>query len=132
MARQPVRKKMYRTMQGRMVDIDKLRSSNLETPAVGNMGVNARGDVLGKNGQIIKSKDAVMKQYYETPKGKAQDTTVKKTQKVTPIPQPRVEQVQVMNPTVEKVKPTPVNIIKKAPKKEEPKSGIDAALDGLE
>ena len=56
MARQPVRKKMYRTMQGRMVDIDKLRSSNLETPAVGNMGVNARGDVLGKNGQIIKSK----------------------------------------------------------------------------
>ena len=119
-------------MQGRMVDIDKLRSSNLETPAVGNMGVNARGDVLGKNGQIIKSKDAVMKQYYETPKGKAQDTTVKKTQKVTPIPQPRVEQVQVMNPTVKKVKPTPVNIIKKAPKKEEPKSGIDAALDGLE
>ena len=41
-ARAP-RKKMYRTMQGRMVDIEKLRAANESVQAVGNMNVNARG-----------------------------------------------------------------------------------------
>ena len=134
MARQPVRKKMYRTMQGRMVDIDKLRSTNLDTPAVGNMNVNARGDLLGKNGAVVQPKEQIMKQYYQTPKGQAQDTPVKKTQKSNPIPQPRVEQVQTMNPTAPStpaVKTKTIDTFK--PKTEKTsKGGIDAALDGLE
>ena len=36
-ARAP-RKRMYRTMQGRMVDIEKLRAANETVRAVGNMG----------------------------------------------------------------------------------------------
>ena len=65
------RRRMYKTMQGRMVDIDKLRGANENVQAVGNMRVNARGDVLGPNGTIVKKKEKVMKEYYETPKGKA-------------------------------------------------------------
>ena len=41
-ARAP-RKRMYRTMQGRMVDIEKLRAANESVQAVGNMNVNAKG-----------------------------------------------------------------------------------------
>ena len=48
------RRKMYRTMQGRMVDIEKLRGANENIQAVGNMKVNARGDVLGPGGTVIK------------------------------------------------------------------------------
>ena len=133
MARQPTRKRMYRTMQGRMVDIDKLRAANLDTPAVGNMGVNARGDVLGPKGVIAKPKEQVMKEYYQTPKGRAQDTPVPKSPRpATQIPQPRVEQVQTMNPTVQEIKPAPKRTVKTAPKQEKSKSGIDAALDGIE
>ena len=43
-ARAP-RKRMYRTMQGRTVDIEKLRAANESVQAVGNMQVNAKGDV---------------------------------------------------------------------------------------
>jgi hypothetical protein len=50
MAQQPTRRKMYRTMQGRMVDIEKLRASNEGVRAVGNMNVNARGDMVGSGG----------------------------------------------------------------------------------
>ena len=57
MAQQPVRKKMYRTMQGRLVDIDKLRATNETVKAVGNMNVNARGDVIGQGGRVIQTKD---------------------------------------------------------------------------
>ena len=55
------RRKLYRTMQGRMVDIEKLRSANESVQAVGNMNVNARGDVLGKGGQIVTPKETVIK-----------------------------------------------------------------------
>ena len=50
MVARPARKRMYRTMQGRMVDIEKLRAANESVRAVGNMNVNARGDVLGPGG----------------------------------------------------------------------------------
>jgi len=122
------RKKMYRTMQGRMVDIEKLRGANEQVPAVGNMRVNARGDVLGPGGAILKSKESVMKEYYETPKGRAIDTPrAKQPPKPRVAPQPQVQQ---MNPQVEQPKVTKqVNTFKP---KETPRSGIDAALDGIE
>ena len=135
--RQPTRKRMYRTMQGRMVDIDKLRAQNETVPAVGNMSVNARGDVIGQGGKIVKAKESVMKEYYQTPKGAAQDTPVKKAPvtKSQPIPQPQVQQVQTMNPTVQEPKPASrrtTRTTKTASKTESTKSGIDAALDGIE
>lgn len=127
---QPTRKKMYRTMQGRLIDIDKLRASNETVRAVGNMGVNARGDVIGQGGRILKSKDDVMKEYYKTPKGQVEDTPIKK-EKTQSIPQKEVVQTKVINPTVQsqpktqQVKTTTTDMFK-------PKSGIDAALDGIE
>lgn len=121
-------------MQGRMVDIDKLRAQNENIPAVGNMGVNARGDVIGQGGKIIKPKEQVMRDYYETPRGAAKDTPVKKSPivKPQPISQPKIEQVQTMNPTVQAPKTSTRRAVKTTPKTESTKSGIDAALDGLE
>lgn len=47
-------KQIYRSMQGKQVDMHKIMHQNELTVAVGNMKVNARGDELGPNGQIIK------------------------------------------------------------------------------
>lgn len=57
-------KKSYRTALGKSVDMDTIRLSNEETIAVGNMKVNARGDELGPGGQILKSRNEVMDDYY--------------------------------------------------------------------
>ena len=65
MVARPTRKRMYKTMQGRMVDIEKLRAANESVRAVGNMNVNARGDVLGKGGAVVKPKTEVIAKYYE-------------------------------------------------------------------
>jgi len=137
--RPPARKKMYRTMQGRMVDIDKLRAQNEDTPAVGNMNVNARGDVLGPGGRIAKPKEAVMREYYETPKGAVEDTPRNKV-----IPEPKVQPSPPVQPKQTAPAPQPVveqpiqtrrnqppKVIK-TQKKAEPKKGIDAALDGID
>jgi hypothetical protein len=57
--------RMYRTAQGKPIDIDNLRLSNESTIAVGNMKVNARGDQLGPGGIVDKSRNQVMDQHYK-------------------------------------------------------------------
>jgi|TARA_R110000782_G_scaffold130640_1_gene222334 hypothetical protein len=127
-ARAP-RKRMYRSMQGRMIDIEKLRAANETIKAVGNMNVNARGDVIGQGGQVVKTKQEVVAKYYEQPKGKVSEAPAKKViapKKVAQAPQPKA--VAIKAPAPKKVA-TP----KVAPKKTTaPKKGIEAALDGLE
>ena len=115
-------------MQGRMVDIEKLRAANESVQAIGNMNVNARGDVLGAGGKIVTPKETVIKKYYEQPKGMVSDTPTKG--KTMPAPQHRaVETKKVARPKVSTPKAAPKVAQKKTVA---PKKGIDAALDGLE
>jgi len=125
-------KKMYRTMQGRMVDIEQLRSANESTLAVGNMNVNARGDVLGAGGQIVTPKETVIKKYYEQPKGMVDDTPIRN--KPTPVSQPQAKAVETKAVKTKAVEPKKAATPRVAtPKKTvAPKKGIDEALDGLE
>ena len=121
-ARAP-RKKMYKSMQGRMIDIEKLRAANESVQAVGNMKVNARGDVLGAGGKIVTPKETVIRKYYEQPKGMVSDTPTRPR----PMPAPK----QPVKQAVEKATPKKV-VAPKAKPKSTPKKGIDEALDGLE
>src|SRR5210317_177623 len=137
------RKRMYRTMQGRMVDIEKLRAANESVQAVGNMNVNARGDVLGAGGQVVTPKEQIIKKYYEQPKGMVSDTPTKGKPMPAPKSEP-VKTVQKMTPVAAKstpkktAAPQPKKVVVKPVETSKPKtestakSGIDAALDGLE
>jgi hypothetical protein len=116
---------MYRTMQGRYIDIEKLRGANEDARAVGNMNVNARGDILGRSGQVVQTKQEVVKKYYEMPRGRVDDTPARMKQTPAPQPQPK---------TIES-KPVPQPKVTRQPRTKTtstPKKGIDAALDGLE
>ena len=53
-------------MRGKMVDMDQLEQRNELTPAVGNSRVNARGDELGPGGKIVRKREDLMREYYET------------------------------------------------------------------
>ena len=54
----------FTTAHGKLIDIDNLRLQNEKTIAVGNMKVNARGDALGRGGEIIQGRNQVMSQQY--------------------------------------------------------------------
>lgn len=56
--------KLYTTMQGKQLDMEKLALKNELTPAVGNAKVNARGDELGPGGQIIRKREDILADYY--------------------------------------------------------------------
>jgi len=53
-------KTIYRTMQGKEIDMGKLINQNETTIAVGNMRVNARGDRIGPGGKIIQTREQVL------------------------------------------------------------------------
>jgi hypothetical protein len=55
----------YKSMQGKIVDMDKLAQKNELAPAVGNVRMNARGDKLGPGGKIVQRREDQVAAYYE-------------------------------------------------------------------
>jgi hypothetical protein len=56
--------KGYRTALGKVIDMDNIRLANEDVIAIGNMKVNARGDELGAGGEVVKTRNQVMDEYY--------------------------------------------------------------------
>lgn len=57
-------KKIYKTAQGRTIDLGALVLQNENTRAVGNMGVNARGDRVNSRNQPIDSRNRQVARQY--------------------------------------------------------------------
>lgn len=56
--------KVYRTAQGKVVDIGALQLKNEEVRAVGNVPVNARGDLIDSNNRPIDTKNQQVSRQY--------------------------------------------------------------------
>lgn len=57
-------KQVYKTAQGKTIDMGSLALRNEQTRAVGNMGVNARGDILDSNNNVVSKKTAQVRKQY--------------------------------------------------------------------
>ena len=55
---------IYKTAQGKSLDLGQVQMQNETVRAVGNMGVNARGDRLDSQNQIIEKRARMAAQYY--------------------------------------------------------------------
>lgn len=62
MAMKEQQRQVYRTARGKVVDMNKLINQNELTIAVGNAKVNARGDKLGPNGEIVKTREEILRE----------------------------------------------------------------------
>ncbi len=47
------------TMRGEAIDMNRLRAINSDTPAIGNASLNARGDIIGKHGVVLKTQEQI-------------------------------------------------------------------------
>jgi hypothetical protein len=57
-------REVYRSANGKAVDMGALRLQNEKTRAVGNMKVNARGDEINERGQVIRKKTEQVNNQY--------------------------------------------------------------------
>ena len=53
-----------RTMRGKLLDMGSLVNKNAKKVALGNASMNARGDIVGRRGVIVKSREAVVQEYH--------------------------------------------------------------------
>jgi hypothetical protein len=56
---------VYRSAQGKPIDMSKLAARNEKIRAVGNMNVNARGDTLDGNNRVIQDNTKRVKTNYQ-------------------------------------------------------------------
>ena len=54
-----------KTMQGKTLDIGAIMAQNETTIALGNASMNARGDIIGPGGQIVRRKEQVAQEYHK-------------------------------------------------------------------
>lgn len=54
----------HRSAMGKDIDMAALRQKNEKIRAVGNMNVNARGDIIDSNGQVINDNNKRVNEYY--------------------------------------------------------------------
>jgi hypothetical protein len=88
-------RKVYRTANGKTIDIGALQLRNENVRAVGNMPVNSRGDLLDANNKPIDSRNDQVARQYRKQVGAAQTSQVRSSQraqadaiKPTEIPTP--------------------------------------------
>jgi hypothetical protein len=65
--------KVYTSVRGREIDMEKLSLRNETEIAVGNAKLNARGDEIGAGGQIIRTREQILQDYYAANPRSVQD-----------------------------------------------------------
>jgi hypothetical protein len=57
--------KVYTSVRGKEIDMERLSLKHETEPAVGNARMNARGDELGAGGKIVKTREQILQDYYK-------------------------------------------------------------------
>lgn len=67
-----------RTAMGDWIDMGALVARNSHVVALGNAGMNARGDIVDRQGNVLKSREVVVQEYYNSnPKRVSQSVSLK-------------------------------------------------------
>ena len=95
--------KQYRTAQGKIVDLGALQLQNEHVRAVGNMPVNARGDLLDSHNRPIDTRNQQVARQYRKQVSNVQDAPVYSSRQRTtpPAPQPVAAQPVAAQPVAE-------------------------------
>lgn len=97
-------KRVYKTANGKSINIDAVIAQNEESIAIGNMRVNARGDELGPGGRIERTRDKVLQEYYKLNTPVASDNIPTPRENIAPdLIDDWVEPVVVQEEIVEEV-----------------------------
>jgi len=107
--------KTYRTANGGKVDLGALILSNENTRATGNMGVNARGDKIDSNNQVIETRNEQIQRAYDMtvnkqPVDELPPTSIKHAKKLEK--ERAIQEKREANPSAVKQRPTKAELRK--------------------
>ena len=115
-------RKVYRTAQGKLVDLGSLQLRNENVRAVGNQKVNARGDVIDSNNRPIVSRNQQVAKQYRKQVTNTSDGPVVSSAREATVPLPPEDFEDDFQP------PTPTKKPEGALAPEAPGQGLAAAI----
>jgi hypothetical protein len=125
-------RKIYRTAQGKMVDIGALQLRNENVRAVGNMAVNARGDLIDSNNQAIEARSQQVAKSYKKQTTNVSDSNIYPVKQQEPK-KTKKSKTAVMAPSpAAEIQPAPPDPVPAAPvaakTADRPLTGLAAAI----
>jgi hypothetical protein len=122
-------KKVYRTAQGKIVDLGALQLQNENTRAVGNMRVNARGDILDSNNRSVASRNQQVNRQYNRQVTNVSDSQVPTSRRhAREIAEADVLPQEISTPDVEEFQEPVVEQTAPAETSGLPEGGLAAAI----
>lgn len=88
-----------KTMRGRVLDVSRVFAENEYQVALGNAGMNARGDLVDKNGRVLKSREEIAAEYHShLPKRPQTAPNREVASQVVKTPQQIVDKIDAATP----------------------------------
>lgn len=91
-------RKIYKTAQGKNIDLGALLLQNENVRAVGNMNVNARGDLLDSGNKVIDQKNRQVQRQYKRQTNVTQGHVVTSTREAKKLKAQMAQQAQETQP----------------------------------
>lgn len=91
---------LHRSAQGKMIDMSVIAAKNEKVRAVGNMNVNARGDIIDSDNKIIKDNTKRVKSSYQKIVGARPNSAPQSTK---PVPEQKVQQPAKIEPDTDQL-----------------------------
>jgi hypothetical protein len=74
--------KIYTSVRGKEIDMEKLQLRHETEIAVGNAKLNARGDEIGAGGKIVRTREELLQDYYnKNPRAVREEVVSRKNSK---------------------------------------------------
>ena len=121
------------TSKGVVIDMESVIAAQGDTVAIGNMRVNAKGDLLGPGGKVIKTADERAREHYKNTDSSVDEAvSVKSTQPITSDPdiapgglEPKTAKTAKAE---QKIKPDPEPVEVKQQEEIEPEVAVKTAI----
>lgn len=102
----------HRSIKGRMINMDEIRNSNGSKKALGNGNMNARGDIIKPTGEIVKTREQIIKDYNSSNPNAVRHVSLK--DKINSIPVMKADEVvKALNDMKKKQETKPRKLIDK-------------------
>lgn len=88
---------MHKSMRGEAVNIMKYMAENETQVAIGNANMNARGDIIGPGGQVVKKKEDIAAEYHRGNPRAVKQVAIKNLDSQIMTPAQAVAQIQAQN-----------------------------------
>jgi len=124
------------TSKGKVIDMESVIAQQGESPAIGNMSVNGKGDLLGPGGKIIKTADQRARDHYKNVDGsESEQVSIKNAQPsfggVNATPSDLSPEVKTAATAKAESKVAPDPVVKQEPVKEEVKMQEEKDVEEL-